>query len=893
MYLISFNKLFSLILILFLVLTVNKTLAQTQTTIYTPLGTPVFDTYITPELASWEITYLNQYFTSLYPNAILLANASGTYNCHGYAWHMTQGGGNVWLGYYTVWAEDIYWQDGSYAEATSQANDQKVSYRPDYEANHSAITTSVNNIFKSKWGQGPLMQHSHNYCPYWYPGSTTLKFYYNPWPVGIEDWIEIILETTQFNVNQMYVGYNSAVFHDEWPYGDYIVSWGPWKIEAFLFCGKLQVFEYPTSYYINIQPLPDGYLWQRDGNGNVLAMISTSGIDNTGYTHYASVPITIGNVPNTFITQGTLTSNTNWRGCVTITGDITVPAGITLTIHPNSLIVFQNNASLIVNGTLNAQSCELNGGINTSWGSVTFNGSGASSSILNNVLIKDGIGVRCLNNANVTIQNSRIKNCTQGVYFYNSEPRILSNQIIEPVQNGINGDASGKRPLILHNTIKKTNGNPQYKQYQGIILANRTNGYIAHNDISGFYWGIYCGGGTNGYFSDYYYYVYNPNNRITNNRYGFAAGWGSFILAGGDGGNYCNYNSVYNNSPYDAKSYQKSNILAKYNWWGDDGAQISVDGSSTLVVSNPLSYDPWGGIPNEEDLPVQSIPPGDEENSFVMNLEDIMAGISLEKQGRFAEAVLHYKRMIIRNTSPGFAITQLVGLRKLYPIPNILEYLQTLLSGNKPYKPIVLNIIAGILLEYDRYSEAIQLYDLIINEYPNSHHSVNALFEKFFAALNYKNDRVLAEQLLLELIALGLTDEEYLMRLEIAENLFNEGGSQYFGKSNANKTNSEVDVPIQYALLGNYPNPFNPTTTISYALPYQSSVDLVIYDIMGREVKAFSLPVQSSGYQTIIWDGTNGDGASVSTGVYLYRINIKSLENKEVFIKTSKLMLLK
>jgi flagellar hook assembly protein FlgD len=62
---------------------------------------------------------------------------------------------------------------------------------------------------------------------------------------------------------------------------------------------------------------------------------------------------------------------------------------------------------------------------------------------------------------------------------------------------------------------------------------------------------------------------------------------------------------------------------------------------------------------------------------------------------------------------------------------------------------------------------------------------------------------------------------------------------------------------------------------------------------MGREVKAFSLPVQSSGYQTIIWDGKNNLGASVSTGVYLYRISIKSLENKEVFVKTSKLMLLK
>ena len=63
-----------------------------------------------------------------------------------------------------------------------------------------------------------------------------------------------------------------------------------------------------------------------------------------------------------------------------------------------------------------------------------------------------------------------------------------------------------------------------------------------------------------------------------------------------------------------------------------------------------------------------------------------------------------------------------------------------------------------------------------------------------------------------------------------------------------------------------YPNPFNPITNINYALPYQSSVELVIYDIMGREIKSFHIPSQSSGYQSIIWDGTNENGSSVSSG---------------------------
>jgi flagellar hook assembly protein FlgD len=75
-------------------------------------------------------------------------------------------------------------------------------------------------------------------------------------------------------------------------------------------------------------------------------------------------------------------------------------------------------------------------------------------------------------------------------------------------------------------------------------------------------------------------------------------------------------------------------------------------------------------------------------------------------------------------------------------------------------------------------------------------------------------------------------------------------------------------------------------------LPYQSSVDLVIYDIIGREIKSFST-TQSAGYQNILWDGRNNFGSTVSSGIYIYRIKIKSLENTEAFEKSAKLLMLK
>jgi len=250
--------------------------------------------------------------------------------------------------------------------------------------------------------------------------------------------------------------------------------------------------------------------------------------------------------------------------------------------------------------------------------------------------------------------------------------------------------------------------------------------------------------------------------------------------------------------------------------------------------------------------------------------------------------------MVDRNSFPGFALSQLVGIKNRHSIPNIRGYLESLTAGNRSYKPIVLTLLAGIFLGEDKYEPAMAFYNKIIRDYPNTYPAVNALFEKFFAALNYEKNRVLAGQLLAELQSLGLTDVEFLMRLEIAENLYNGNGSEYLGKSNdTNSENTVSNIPEEYSLLGNYPNPFNPTTTISYAIPYQSSIELTIYDIMGRIIKSFNISSQASGYQSIVWDGTNQNRVSVSSGIYLYRIRAKSLENNEVFVRTSKLMLLK
>ncbi len=106
-------------------------------------------------------------------------------------------------------------------------------------------------------------------------------------------------------------------------------------------------------------------------------------------------------------------------------------------------------------------------------------------------------------------------------------------------------------------------------------------------------------------------------------------------------------------------------------------------------------------------------------------------------------------------------------------------------------------------------------------------------------------------------------------------------------------TNSLNRVPMKYKIIGNFPNPFNPTTTIEYFLPYSSRIYLSIFNLMGEKVREFNIPNQAEGIGQVYWDGKNSNNKPVSSGIYFYTINIKSLENTEKFSGSSKLILLK
>lgn len=98
---------------------------------------------------------------------------------------------------------------------------------------------------------------------------------------------------------------------------------------------------------------------------------------------------------------------------------------------------------------------------------------------------------------------------------------------------------------------------------------------------------------------------------------------------------------------------------------------------------------------------------------------------------------------------------------------------------------------------------------------------------------------------------------------------------------------SENSLNSDYILYPNYPNPFNPTTTIEYTIPKAGNVDINIYDISGQLVKRYNQNHNASGSYSVIWDGKNNYGAKAASGTYFYQIISGD------FVSTKKMILLK
>ena len=94
-------------------------------------------------------------------------------------------------------------------------------------------------------------------------------------------------------------------------------------------------------------------------------------------------------------------------------------------------------------------------------------------------------------------------------------------------------------------------------------------------------------------------------------------------------------------------------------------------------------------------------------------------------------------------------------------------------------------------------------------------------------------------------------------------------------------------IPQDFELAQNFPNPFNPSTTIRYGIPTAGDVSLKVYNLRAEEIATLVEVSKEAGFHLAFWNGKTGAGQQVASGVYVYRLQVggRSITQKMAFLK--------
>jgi hypothetical protein len=98
---------------------------------------------------------------------------------------------------------------------------------------------------------------------------------------------------------------------------------------------------------------------------------------------------------------------------------------------------------------------------------------------------------------------------------------------------------------------------------------------------------------------------------------------------------------------------------------------------------------------------------------------------------------------------------------------------------------------------------------------------------------------------------------------------------------------NEWSIPLDFRLKQNYPNLFNPATTIEYSLPKRGHVTIELFNLLGQKVRTLVDEPKTAGSYQVIWDGKDDNGSEVASGIYLCKLQVgdESQTKKMLLIK--------
>lgn len=546
------------------------------------------------------------------------------------------------------------------------------------------------------------------------------------------------------------------------------------------------------------------------------------------------------------IKSGTISSNETWSDYIIVTDNVTVGNGVTLTIADDTFIYFYNGKKLFVNGTLDATGSHFtsyNSG--NTWNGIQFY-SGSSGDVdgctIEKVYANGGSAIS-IGAAAPTIQNCTIEN-------------------LSGTCNGISvWSAGNNKPYLYNNNIYSTlNGVYIYESWaylrKNIISASESA--VASFDYSRIDFG-----------------TSSPTslgeNTCEDSYNGIASAYYSNIYAGTSGSGRYN-NTFTNNSNYNAMATLGSDIVAENNYWSPTPpTKIYADGTSSV------DYSPYNGSLAKTFGDIDDFITVDE---FDFNTY-LKYALSLRIEKKYNIAFDTYKDILLQFNSEENVNKIMAEIGELYKESgnvNIKSYIESV-SGNKSIYalsfPVILEVMASVYFFDEDYKKAETVNQLLIKEYPLTRHEKKgrlSLFSIYFNSGDFES----AGNELKNIPKDFAEGEDVLFAKWLLES--SAGLTINPGEGESVKENSSVAV--EHKLFGNFPNPFNPTTRITFNIPQKSKVTLKVYDILGNEVMELVNNELEKGMHSVNFNASN-----LASGVYLYTLRAgKFVESKKMLL---------
>ncbi|MGD1046102.1 MAG: right-handed parallel beta-helix repeat-containing protein [Bacteroidota bacterium] len=633
----------------------------------------------------------------------------------------------------------------------------------------------------------------------------------------------------------------------------------------------------------------------------------------------------------------TVNGTVEMQGNVTIAGggNLVIGSTGTLNVLPGAVVQFANNISLTINGTLTANGTSSQpitfdrSGTSGTWGGILFQANSPGGSLNYCNISHATYGVYAVNSGGLytfhvepTIQNCTITNNSYGIYYdncgiINSNP-IQYNTISNNSAHGIYLNTSW--PLSIDsNTISGNGGDG--------ICMNNCNGNIIGNTISynwgnGIYcynhsapqirnnvfrlngWGVHCDyyspANLGSSFTDYGHNVFHESNASI-----MATGLSNVIAGDYDG---YGLNSFYSDQLVMNHLWIDNSIVeADYDYWeGMDRPDAYIINGGRLDYTTVLDYDPnanegMGKI-------VTSNSPASNGLSKITGVKsvacdtsafldaDLRRCLDAMLSGKYEEAIHQYSRIYKKEKDPvkkQYILTQIATCYSRANKNNFVKFLNSdvrpNLSKDDRLYAVTLELENFFLIQDGKYDPAITNFDTLTSRFTTDtatvKHALFGLWSLYFHDLkNAEKAKGYLDELKAKFPKDDLTRHAMLLAGEIDSSLTT-------GRAEKNSQLAKIVKPTNIELQANYPNPFNPSTVISYQLPNVGTrfiVSLKIYDMLGREVATLVNGMKEPGYYT-----ANFDGSHLSSGIYFARFSATPQDGNQPFVKTMKMLMVK